>query len=239
MFRTAMGRVLALLVLGLTAFAAVAVHAYEVSPMRIFLVPAEGRSQATISINNTRDEPLPVELKIFRRTTAEDGSETMEEADDAFIVFPPQVQVPANASQAIRLQYVGPAELTESTSYLVQVVEVPVSPEGFSGVRFTYNFGVAVYVEPPRAVERISVVSAERSEGRLRLTVRNSGNKHGLLHQHRLLVNAGGQQLDLTADDLANRIENPVLPPNMDRVFNIEMPELAGTGPISAELRSR
>lgn len=218
--------------------AAVVAHAYEVSPMRIFLVPAEGRNQATLTINNIRAEVLPVEIKVFRRDTAIDGTETLVETEDAFLVFPPQVQVAANSAQAIRIQYMGPADITQSVAYVVQVVEVPVTTEGFSGVRFTYNFGSAVYVEPPRAVERSTVMAATRDGDGLRLTVRNDGTKYGLLHQHRLIVEVGGRKVELTGDDLAGRIENPLLPPGMDREFRISVPELPADGAVSAELRA-
>lgn len=236
---TVLGRVVPLLALCAFAVAAGRVWAHEVSPMRVSLVPAEGRSQATVTINNTRDEPLPVEIKTLIRHTSPDGAERLEEVTDVFIIFPPQVLVPARSSQAVRIQYVGPPVIDQSLAYVVEVVETPVETPGFTGVRFTYNFGVAVYVDPPRAVDRLSVVAAERSDEGLRVVVRNSGAKYGLLNLNRLIVTAGDQRFDLTADDLGGRIDNPLLPPGMDRVFDVRLPELAAEGPVSAEVRSR
>lgn len=233
------GRLLGLLSLLLLSLLASDAAAHEVSPMRIILVPAEGRGQAVINVNNTRDDPLLIEMKTFVRVTEPDGAERLDEVDDAFIIFPPQFQVPARASQAIRIQYVGPPATDQALSYVVQVAEVPVETPGFSGVRFTYNFGVAVYVEPPRAVERLSVVSAERSEEGLRVVVRNSGSRFGLLHLSRLIVAVGDQRIDLSGDDLAERIENPLLPPGMDRIVEVRMPELPEDGEVSAEVRAR
>lgn len=233
------GRLFALFALSLALVAGGSAAAHEVNPMRIVLVPAEGRGQATITVNNTRDEPLLVEMNPLIRVTEPDGVERLEPSEDTFVIFPPQVRVPPRTSQAVRIQYVGPDASDTALSYVIQVAEVPVETPGFSGVRFTYNFGVAVYVEPPRAVERLSIVSAERSGDGLRLVVRNSGTRFGLLHLNRLLVTAGGQRLDLSGDDLAGRIENPLLPPGMDRIITVQMPELPENGEVSAEVRSR
>lgn len=230
-----------LFLIGLTAltFMSTGATAHEVSPMRVILVPAEGGASSTLTINNTRDDPLLVEMKAFLRVTEPDGEERLEPADDAFIIFPPQVQMPPRTSQAIRIQYVGPPVTNHALSYVVQVAEVPVETPGFSGVRFTYNFGVAVYVEPSRAVEKLSVVSTERSADGLRLVVRNSGSRFGLLHLNRLILTIDDERMELSGDDLAERIDNPLLPPGMDRIFDIRMPDLTKTGDVSAEVRAR
>jgi fimbrial chaperone protein len=238
MIWTTLGRI-AVLCLSFLFALGTSATAHEVSPMRVVLVPADGRGQATITVNNTRDDPLMVEMKTFVRVTEPDGAERLDETDDAFIVFPPQFQVPPRTSQAIRIQYVGPPATNQALSYVVQVAEVPVEMPGFSGVRFTYNFGVAVYVEPPRAVERLSVVSAQRSEEGLRVVVRNAGTRFGLLHLNRLIVTVGDQRLELAGDDLAERIENPLLPPGMDRIVEVRMPDLPTDGAVSAEVRAR
>lgn len=232
-------RFCALISMALTMAVAPLAQAHEVNPMRIVLVPAEGRTQATITVNNTRDEPLLVEMNTQLRVTDPDGAERLEDADGAFVIFPPQVQVPPRTSQAVRIQYLGPPVTDQALPYVIQVAEVPVETPGFSGVRFTYNFGVAVYVEPPRALERLSVVAAERNEDGLRLVVRNSGARFGLLQLNRLIVAAGDQRLEFSGDELADRIENPLLPPGMDRIIAVRMPELPSSGEITAEVRPR
>ncbi len=120
-------------------------QAYEVTPMRLFLQPDRGQSGATISINNVREEALPVEVEVFRRPVAADGEQTFEPADEDFIVFPPQAQIGAGASQAIRIQYVGGLGAV-AEAFVVQVTEVPVNRLKRTGIQFTYNFGVAVYI---------------------------------------------------------------------------------------------
>ena len=231
-----LGAVLAAMV---AMFAGAIAFAYEVSPMRVFLVPGEGRTQATITVNNTRERALPIEMRVLRRHVAEDGTQTFTPADDDFIVFPPQIQIAEGTSQAIRFQYVGSPDISVGQAYVVQVTEVAVSPPGFSGINVTYNFGVAVYVEPPRAVERLTVVSAQVEGGLLRFQVRNDGTRWALLNDNALAIEAGGQRVELGRELYSERIDNPLIPPNVTRTFVMPIPELPVTGAATIRLRSQ
>jgi P pilus assembly chaperone PapD len=210
---------------------AAAAQAYEVTPMRVFLQPDRGQNSATITINNIRKEALPVEIQIFRRIVKPDGEQVMEPADDEFITFPPQVQIPAGQSQAIRIQYVG--DLGEvAQAFVVQVTEVPVNKLEGTGIQFTYNFGVAVYVQPPRARARLAVSEAVAADGTLRFKVANSGNDYGFLTGQVLEYNIGTARVTLTPDDVAALVSNPIVPPGATREFALPIDKalLAGGG---------
>jgi P pilus assembly chaperone PapD len=225
-----------------TAFAlAAAAHAYEVTPMRVFLQPDRGQNSATITINNIREEALPVEIQVFRRVVAANGEQVFEPADDEFITFPPQVQIPAGQSQAIRFQYVGDmGEVAEA--FVVQVTEVPVNKLEGTGIQFTYNFGVAVYVQPPRARARLAVSEAAATDGTLRFKVANSGNDYGFLNGQVLEYRVGAARVTLTPDELATLVSNPIVPPGATREFTFPLaPEVvagsaAASGPVEVRL---
>ena len=218
-----------------------AVHAYEVTPMRVFLQPDRGQNSATITINNIREEPLPVEIQVFRRVVAANGEQTFEPAEEEFITFPPQVQIAAGQSQAIRIQYVGTlGEVAEA--FVVQVTEVPVNKLEGTGIQFTYNFGVAVYVQPPRARARLAVSEASAAEGTLRFKVANSGNDYGFLTGQVLEYRVGAARVQLTPDELSGLVSNPIVPPGAAREFAIPLaatPEAdaaAASGPVEVRL---
>ena len=207
--------------------AAVAARAYEVTPMRVFLQPDRGQTSATITINNVRTEPLPVEIQVFRRIVAADGEQRFEPAEDDFITFPPQVQIAPGQSQALRIQYVGAlGEVAEA--FVVQVTEVPVNRLEGTGIQFTYNFGVAVYVQPPRARARLAVSEVSADQGTLRFTIANSGNDYGFLTGQALEYSIGGARTTLTPDELASLVANPIVPPGATRQF--ALPLAAATG---------
>lgn len=207
---------------------------YEVSPMRMTLVPSQGQRGASISVNNTDSQPLQVEIRILRRLVAEDGTQKFDPAEDDFTVFPPQVEILGGKSQSVRFQYIGPPINDISAAYVVQVAELPVATLGFSGVRFTYNFGVAVYLNPPRASEKMRLISAERHGDGIRLRIRNDGTRFGVASLKRILVETGGKNLELTPEMLGVRITNPLVAPRSERIFDIATPELADVAITSA-----
>jgi len=217
-----------------TAFGlAGAVRAYEVTPMRVFLQPDRGQNSATITINNIREEPLPVEIEVFRRVVAANGEQVFEPAEEEFITFPPQVQIAAGQSQAIRIQYVG--ELGEvAEAFVVQVTEVPVNRLEGTGIQFTYNFGVAVYVQPPRARARLAVSEASAAEGTLRFKVANSGNDYGFLTGQVLEYRIGATRVQLTPDELTGLVSNPIVPPGATREFAFPLPATSAAGAAAA-----
>jgi P pilus assembly chaperone PapD len=218
-----------------------AARAYEVTPMRVFLQPDRGQNSATITINNIREEPLPVEIQVFRRVVAANGEQVFEPADEAFITFPPQVQIAAGQSQAIRIQYVGDlGEVAEA--FVVQVTEAPVNKLEGTGIQFTYNFGVAVYVQPPRARARLAVSEAVAADGVLRFKVANSGNDYGFLTGQVLEYRVGTARVTLTPDELAGLVSNPIVPPGATREFAFPLASspdagtTAANGPVEVRL---
>ena len=214
-------------------FLAGTARAYEVTPMRVFLQPDRGQNSATITINNIRAEALPVEIEVFRRVVRADGEQVFEPAEEEFITFPPQVQIAAGQSQAIRIQYVGSlAEVAEA--FVVQVTEVPVNKLEGTGIQFTYNFGVAVYVQPPRARSRLAVSEATAVDGTLRFKVANSGNDFGFLTGQVLEYRVGAARVTLTPDEVATLVSNPIVPPGATREFAFPLAASLVAGPAAA-----
>lgn len=212
---------------------AVAGSAMDVQPLRVTLVPTQGQTSGTLSVNNTRDRTLPFEVVVERRVIAQDGAQTFTPAEDDFIVFPPQGSVEPGRSQAVRFQYVGTTDLSQTQGYVIRVKEVPVTPEGFSGVQFAYAFGVAVYVKPKDARHAIRVDSVERSAGGLTLQVTNTGNDYGLLTDKRLRVEVGGQRKTYERQKLGELIGLPLMAPGATRTLKVAIADLP-TGNVTA-----
>lgn len=212
--------------------------AHEVTPMRLELVPTAGQRSGVVSVRNTRDKELPFEVVVLRRLTAPDGSETLEPADDDFIIFPPQALVASGASQAVRFEYVGDPDLTESRVYILDVREVPVTPPNFSGILTVYNFGVAVYVKPAGASDDLDVGPVSREDGRLNVEVRNLGNDFAVLSRRVVTIEYENDRVVLQGTEFASRVENPVVPPNAVRQFSIDaagLPDGTPTGILIAD----
>jgi fimbrial chaperone protein len=217
--RLASGFVTALLLIS-------AAQAYEVRPIRALLDLNRGEMASTLSVTNTRETDLPVEVRVYLRTFDEDGAATLEEADDDWIVFPPQALIASGASQGVRFQYVGDIEIAESRNYVVQIEEVPATPEGFSGLIFAYNVGASVHLRAQGSTHQVSLEGYELDDEHLVLELRNAGNDYSRLSDHTLVVTHAGGRLTLSGADLNAVLDNPVLPPNALRRIRISLEAL-------------
>jgi P pilus assembly chaperone PapD len=223
------------------AMLATAAAAYQVGPLRIFLVPSQGHSSATISVNNSDAEELLFEVKVFRRDVDRDGEQQLVPADDLFTVFPLQARVAPKKTQAVRIQYRGEPVTADSRSYVVQIAEVPVLKPGFSGVKFAYNFGVAVYVDAPRARSQLAPLTNVAAEaGSLHFSVENRGNAFAFTAGYALrYVTTAGQAVMLEPAELAKLVERPIIPPHSVRDFDLKIAGLTAGSVRSAELIDR
>jgi P pilus assembly chaperone PapD len=193
--------------------------AYEVEPMRMILDLGAGRTTAVINIRNTREEALPVEIVMKRRIVHADGSQEFVPAEEDFSIFPPLALIQPGQSQAIRISYIGDPAVRDSQAYVAEVQEVPVSREDFTGVVFAYNFGVAVYVRANEAQADISLAEVRETPEGLALRVTNAGTDFAMLGELDLRIRAGGETVRLSPAQVAELVENPIIPPHASRDF--------------------
>ncbi len=130
-------------------------------------------ASAAMRMRNNGLNPATVEVRVFERLIDENGVQTRREADDDFILFPPQAVVPPESLQVFRLQPVAPAEVA-SRSYFVSIRQVPVvlpAIEGGEGARLQllFAFDSAVHVVPSGAAAKAELLGAE--PGKLTLKI--------------------------------------------------------------------
>lgn len=213
--------VLALLAAILWIASAVAVQALDVQPLRVTLVPGQGQTAASVAVNNTTSDPLPFEVTVERRFIDENGAQRFEPVEDDFIVFPLQGLIPPGGTQAVRFQYLGEFDLSETQGYVLRISQVPVRDPNFSGIQFAYSFGAAIYIKPNEASDRIEVASVERDANTIRAVLNNTGNDYSLLTAKQLRITVGGETRRFSRDEMAQIIPNPLIAPGARR--NLEM----------------
>ena len=126
--------------------------AARVTPMTIEMSPTGRNSTARIEVTNSENRDLPMEVRMYRGEVSEAGELTLTPADDRFVVFPPQVVIPANGQQVFRIQYLPDAPLTQSEVYYAAVTQIPVELEPtVSRIQVVMRFNVLVNVVPEGA----------------------------------------------------------------------------------------
>jgi P pilus assembly chaperone PapD len=225
----------------LSVSAPITAAAFEVQPMRHSLFPMGGQNSSLFTVKNTRQEPLPVEIVVAKRVFEDDGTRSEIPADEDFVVFPFQALIQPGATQAFRFQYVGDLSFDEEVSYTIHAKEVPVDPgPGFSGLRYVYSFGVAVYVEDAEAESDLSITNVTRSEDVLNLTLENAGSSFARLTNDRIILIQGETRLELEGEDLSSKINTVIVPPNGKADLQLDLTDLELTDEqIGVQIRER
>jgi len=234
--QTAAGALRHLLLAALAVMLLAPASAHEVRPMRAVLPP--GVFDTLITVTNTRDYTLPIEVVVQKRDVNPDGTQTLIPADDDFLVFPPQFLLEVGQSQAIRVEYIGDRALRESQAYIIDVQEVPVVPENFSGVVTVYNFGAALYLTAANARPQLQIENVRNEGSAVAFEVVNRGKDYGFLTQTGLSVLRGAEERRFGREALSELVENPIIPPNSARSFRVEH-GLEGDGPLTVSFLSR
>jgi len=180
------------------------VYAMAVQPVVIDLTTSGSGMSQVITVDNTFDRPLPVELRVESLELTADGVRATGQDSGELAVFPPQAMIRPGQRQAFRVQYVGEPALERSRHFFVTAAQLPVQTEDAgSNVQLLYNFQVLVSVSPAGVRPAITIPSVEigrDAEGNPVpvLTVANGSAAHGYLSRGRVTLvqqDAGGREV--------------------------------------------
>lgn len=224
-----------------------AVDAMTVQPIVIDLQTVGRGMSQVITVENTFETPLPVELTVQRLELTADGVQLTGVDDGDLLIFPPQALIQPGETQAFRVQYVGDPDLAESHHYYITVAQLPVQlPEGQSAIQILYNFQILVSVgpngmEPDLQIQQASIVTDEEGRFRPQLSVHNASAKYGYLSQGRLRVVArdtSGQEVyreTLNGPEIQQRMGFGLIGGNQDRQVRlpVDLPSADGSVEVS------
>lgn len=179
----------------LAAFAlSVTAYAMIVQPVVIDLTTAGRGMSQTVTVENTFEQPLPVEMRVESLELTREGVNPTGIDPGELVVFPPQALIQPGQRQSFRVQYVGDPAIAGSKHYFVTAAQLPVQTDDTqSNVQLLYNFQVLVSVSPDGAKPALSIASAEigtdADGGPVPvITVANASAAHGYLSRGRLRI---------------------------------------------------
>lgn len=171
-----------------------AVYAMTVQPVVIDLTTSGRGMSQTITVDNTFDRPLPIELRVEALDLVADGVRPTGRDTGELAFFPPQALIQPGQRQNFRVQYVGDPALARSKHFFITVAQLPVqTTDTQSNIQLLYNFQVLVSVSPEGVKPALSIASAEigkDAEGATApvITVSNASAAHGYLSRGRVRV---------------------------------------------------
>jgi P pilus assembly chaperone PapD len=142
-------RLLSVFLLG-TFAVSVSSFAMSVEPLLLEVSSLGKGATQSFKVTNNGTTALPVEVSVSSIDIGNDGELVYAPAENDFLIYPPQANIPKGAAQIFRVQWIGDPDIDESRNYRLAVSQVPITlPEGTSGIQITMSFGVIVSVSPP------------------------------------------------------------------------------------------
>ncbi|MBB4798245.1 fimbrial chaperone protein [Brevundimonas bullata] len=224
-----------------------AAQSYEISPLLAELQPTASRSEQTFRVLNKSDTPIAVEAIIRQRLVSDSGQNLDGEISEDFILVPPQMVVPAQGSQTLRLRWIGEPQLERELPFRMRVRQIPVTfdaPGEGGRVTVAFSYVANIYVAPPGAASDIALTKAEplESEGKrhLAITLENRGTKRAVIDKAELQVTGADGATSLAAGSPATEaLTTQTILAGASRVFLLPWPDALTFGPITASLNAQ
>jgi len=211
-------------------------NAIDVTPMVTQITPTGSTSSYRLGIKNTDDQPVTVEIEVYRMEVDENGVRTLTEEPNDITVFPPQSVIPPNREQVVQVRYVGEPDVGPRM-YLVRVGQLPIAFDSGDGeergaaVQVAFNINTHVLLSPADTEASIEVVSTRRAEnGDVLIVARNPGTGFALLRQAKYTLTSDGQTVEVPAEDVVVG-QVSTLPAGATRNIRIPAALAPGLGP--------
>ncbi|WP_374513280.1 molecular chaperone [Brevundimonas sp.] len=204
-----MNRLIAVAAASLLCWASVQpAMAIDVNPMVKHITPSGTNSGYRLSIRNTDDQPITVEIQAFMMEVDENGQRSLSEEVDDLAIFPPQSVIPPNREQVVQVRYVGAPDVGPRM-YLVRVAQLPIvfeteggSPSG-AAIQVAFNVNTHVLLAPASARPDLRIVSTRTAEnGDVLISAENRGDGFASLREARYVVTGSGREVEVRAEDV-------------------------------------
>lgn len=131
-------------------------YAYSVEPMIYTLTPSGSGATGRISITNSKEGQLNVEIEPYSVVADDAGKRTFTPAPDDFLIFPPQASIAGDKTQRFQVRYIGTPTLAKGRVYVLRVRQtnttdaIKPDPNAKAQTRLmlSVNFNTTAIVQP-------------------------------------------------------------------------------------------
>lgn len=185
----------AALMVGATATVASA-SAFNVSPTRIVLTPAE--SSVVVTLRNDSDHTIRFQLTAEPWSHDDDGRMVLGGKTSDIVIYPPLVSVASKENKRIRVGTQVSAKLVETT-YRLFVEELPDegrAPVASRAIQVRTKIGIPIFLQTGKAKAAPQVESFAVQDGGIEFSIRNAGTAHTVIQKLTLRgIGADGKQV--------------------------------------------
>ncbi|MPW36324.1 molecular chaperone [Vibrio sp. B1Z05] len=195
--------------------------AYQVTPMYMEMEYVGSKAQSSYQVTNTSNKEVRVQVSVQRiEIDPETNEETTLEADEDFLILPPQAIVAANSVRRFRVRYLGSEQVQSTHTYRVLFEEVQTNDGTVDDaqVKFLFNFSTVVFVSPT-AEECSNSLSYKVQTDYLILI--NQGNCVLNVSQAQLTFSKNGQQKTMSWNELEFENKSNYLLPKVIKKYKL------------------
>lgn len=243
-------RLLSLALILSTALFSPHASAYEFSPIVAQFTAQGSGSTRTFVVKNTHQQPIALQIEVFRRTSDDLGNEIRTPEYDDFIVTPPQLVLAPGRSQSIRARWVGGPTPQIEQSYRFVVTQLPikykredVGDARMADVKMGFRYEAAIYVLPEKGSPSAEIVHTEAATSEagdrvMRLRVKSTGTRRAILQNPVVTATSGGRSVELSGEDVFGLDDRNIIA-GSEAVIDLPWPKDLPVGPVTASLKTR
>ncbi len=225
-------------------------YAFKLIPIKADFSPTGRDSSQIFKLENDSDKAIAVQISALHRQVDIDGKESYQNADDDFIIFPPQMVISPHKTQTVRVQWAGDVTPELELPYRLVAEQLPIALERVTTkgahVSLLMRYLGAIYIVPDDATPNIVVGSIEKEQQEdgshtLTLMVENKGTAHAVLGNLSVQLPTGrdikgvSETIVLTPSELDGMNGENILAGHQRR-FSVPWPNKLDAVPDTAEL---
>lgn len=221
---------------------------FNLEPIQVEFTPSGSLATQSFMFTSTGDKPVAIQLGMVTREISLDGTEINTDADDQFLIYPPQLVIPPGEQQAVRITWLGDPIPTKELAFRIIAEQVPVDlteikqTEGGKtvSVKILFRYMGSVYIKPEGVASKLVLESASSQKDKagadkLVLNVANQGTAHRLLRNIKVMVTAGsGQSITLAGEKQLEGVLGENILADSKRQFVLPWPKELPFGPVTA-----
>jgi fimbrial chaperone protein len=179
--------------------------AYTLKPISRVFAPSGSEATQFFEVANPGRERVALTVSFATLERDVDYVETNHDADDEFLVYPPQMIIAPGGKQTIRVTWLGAPTPAQELAYRIKVQQVPLAAldhaaaaPAAGAVRVLVTYNGSIFIRPAHAAPSIRPDSASRTRDpggheAIAIVLANAGGALGLVRSCTLRVTAGDQ----------------------------------------------
>jgi fimbrial chaperone protein len=237
--------VYAVAALAVQMLAASPASAYQLNPMSQVFSPSGSGATQSFEIVNDGKGRIAIEVSMTSLERDESYVEINRDAGDDFLVYPPQIIIPAGGRQMVRVTWLGDPSPRVERAYRLVATQLPIElldpaakapPLAVGQMRVLVTYKASVFIRPRLAAAKLALGAVDVAKGEgganvLALTVENSGTGGAVIASCAVRLTSAGTTIALSDAGVAKSR----VPAGARRRYLLPWPAGLPVGPVTAE----